>query len=508
VQGRPDLHVGVVDLSEAGAFNLALQEVPGRLPTTDGRSTSELLGVIGSLRDHEQPVVVVLHAEGVEQAESALMALLRAAMYRPLSVVLVVPGIQAIPAAIQDRCPLVVVRERVARVQAPEGSWEWAYPTVLRLPWRPPEEAWSLSVQKERREPLLPREGFWVVPRELQPLLTAALEDAVPDMEQASEEDDATPGVVAGVANDAPPSTTPVETVASDPPRAGRVVPGPATMPNTAAEQPGADGQTLISSYHPPRRCRVYEGGALVARTAPSSAAPSMMPSSPNAQMVIEAAPTPQTVERPVTLFLSTPSTEALPPDAPSSSSSAAPTRSPAPSSATSTTAYAPREDSEGNLIVDDHLLVLALQWAEQVGQEAQGVPITRFKRALNLPTKAHSYQLRDALRLRGLIRREVRDGWYRLISVHEAVRSGKLPFGPWYVPPADDLPGHASTTSTQPTGNGVEHRVEAHMEGGGSSGHHNEACMDEDETTGDRGGERLAPSVPVATGNVSEEHV
>ena len=68
--------------------------------------------------------------EDAAAAEGAMLPFLRAALYRPISVLLVVPGTEAIPAAIQHRCPLVEVRQRVARWQVPEGRWSWARPTV------------------------------------------------------------------------------------------------------------------------------------------------------------------------------------------------------------------------------------------------------------------------------------------------------------------------------------------------------------------------------------------
>ena len=106
-----------------------------------------------------------------------------------------------------------------------------------------------------------------------------------------------------------------------------------------------------------------------------------------------------------------------------------------------------PQEDSAGNLVIDQWLLILTLQWAEQVDPEQEGVSITRFKSGVGLPSKAHSFQLRDALRLHGLIRRELKkEGWYRLLTVEEAVRAGKLPTGPWYTSPADDVPREAAS--------------------------------------------------------------
>jgi hypothetical protein len=107
---------------------------------------------------------------------------------------------------------------------------------------------------------------------------------------------------------------------------------------------------------------------------------------------------------------------------------------------------YSAREDGAGNLVVDPQLLLLTLRWAEQIDPDNQGVSITRFKSGVGLPSKAHSFQLRDALRRHGLIRRELkREGWYRLLTVEEAVRAGKLPPGPWYTPPAEPVPPMAA---------------------------------------------------------------
>jgi len=107
-----------------------------------------------------------------------------------------------------------------------------------------------------------------------------------------------------------------------------------------------------------------------------------------------------------------------------------------------------------GNLIVDQRLLVMALRWAEQIGQDERGVPMTRFKNALHLPSKAHSLQLVEALRIHGLIRREVRDGWYELLTVEAAVRTGRLPPGPWYTPQsADRAPEAPAVVDTRQEG-------------------------------------------------------
>jgi len=104
-------------------------------------------------------------------------------------------------------------------------------------------------------------------------------------------------------------------------------------------------------------------------------------------------------------------------------------------------TTYTPHEDSAGNLVIDQRLLLLTLQWAEQIDPENQGVSITRFRSGVGLPSKAHSVDLRTALREHGLIRRELKkEGWYRLYTVEEAVRAGKLPPGPWYTPRPNDV--------------------------------------------------------------------
>jgi len=130
---------------------------------------------------------------------------------------------------------------------------------------------------------------------------------------------------------------------------------------------------------------------------------------------------------------------------------------------------YTPHEDSAGNLVIDQRLLLLTLQWAEQIDPENQGVSITRFKSGVGLPSKAHSVDLRTALREHGLIRRELKkEGWYRLYTVEEAVRAGKLSPGPWYTPrpndvsraaaPAEDVePGAPETEQSEPGAPGTD---------------------------------------------------
>jgi hypothetical protein len=114
VASRPDLRVGVLDLTATGALAVDLLDLPGRLPLTDGRDRHALLGAIGRLPDPEQPVVVVVAADDAAAAETALVPLLRAALYRPVSLVLAVPDRAAIPALLQARCPVIDIRERVA----------------------------------------------------------------------------------------------------------------------------------------------------------------------------------------------------------------------------------------------------------------------------------------------------------------------------------------------------------------------------------------------------------
>ncbi len=142
VQSRPDLRVGVLDLT-AGRLDVHLLDVPGRLPAQDSRNVSDVLSAIGRLPDQAQPVLVVLAADDTDAADAALLACLRVALYRPVSVLLVVPARAAIPAWFRARCPVVEVRRRVAQWQAPEGRWDWAQPTVLRLPWHDPQLSWS-----------------------------------------------------------------------------------------------------------------------------------------------------------------------------------------------------------------------------------------------------------------------------------------------------------------------------------------------------------------------------
>jgi len=193
-----------------GTLAAALIDLPGRLPTADGRNPSELLGAIGRLPDPEQLTVVVVAVEDAAAAEGAMLPFLRAALYRPLSVLLVVPGAEAIPAAIQHRCPLVEVRQRVARWQVPEGRWAWARPTVLRLPWRDPQQSWSAFPRHgSRHRTLLPLlDGFWAVPSELQAPLGGTSPKVVADDAEAGPDTVAERFVVKSAAAAANPKLT------------------------------------------------------------------------------------------------------------------------------------------------------------------------------------------------------------------------------------------------------------------------------------------------------------
>jgi hypothetical protein len=73
-----------------------------------------------------------------------------------------------LPAIIQDRLPLICVRQRQAHWQAPQGHWRWAGPTVLRLPWRTPTQPWPKNGRTAGIRPsLLPTADFWSVPQAL-----------------------------------------------------------------------------------------------------------------------------------------------------------------------------------------------------------------------------------------------------------------------------------------------------------------------------------------------------
>ena len=409
IRAHPDLRLGVLDVTATGTLAIDLLDLPGRLPTTDGRNATELLGAIGSLEDSQQPTLVVLAADDAGAVETAVVPLLRAALYRPVSVVIVVPALDAIPTLLRERCPLIHVQQRVAQWQAPQGEWQWASPTVLRLPWRDPHLSWPelprpvLSGRGRQVTPLPPLEDFWVVPVELETAFAPArgrhaLKDASLDA----------------------PLLPPVAT--SD-----KAV----SMSASDAENPARV-----------RRSRVYTVPAGVV-TDTADPKPEASVSSPDAVAPLPALPpTASTVDappRPTAAPLPR-RAEPLPP-------------LPRPAPASENMAYTPREDSAGKLIIDERLLAMTLLWAEQTDADNKGVPLTRFHRGLGLPTKAHSFQLRDALRLHGLIRREVREGWYRLLTVGEAVEAGKLPPGPWYIPSSMDS---ATSESTVADGAGV----------------------------------------------------
>jgi hypothetical protein len=395
IRAHPDLRLGVLDVTTTGTLAIDLLDLPGRLPTTDGRNVTELVGAIGSLEDSRQPVLVVLAADNAGVVETAVVPLLRAAMYRPVSVVIVVPDLDGIPSLLRERCPLIQVQQRVAQWQAPQGEWQWAGPTVLRLPWRDPHLSWPelprsiLAGRGQQVTSLPPLEDFWVVPVELETALgpsqrrqamTDAAHDAVPHPPlPAPDKETPTPG---------PDAETPVKA------RRSRVYPVPAgVVPGTGGT--GQEAHVSVTDAVPP--LPALPG---VASTADALSRTTAVPIKRRA--------------------------EPLPPF-------------PRPASSSQDVADAPREDGAGKLIVDERLLAMTLLWAEQTDTDNKGVPLTRFHRGVGLPTKAHSVQLRDALRLHGLIRREVREGWYRLLTVEEAVKSGKLPPGPWYIPSSMD---------------------------------------------------------------------
>ncbi len=432
------LRIGVLDQTEQGTLATALIDLPGRLPTADGYSPSELLGAIGSLPDQEQLTVVVLAVEDAAAAEGAMLPFLRAALYRPISVLLVVPSPGAIPAAIQHRCPLVEVRQRVARWQVPEGRWAWAKPTVLRLPWRDPQQSWSALPHhgSQHRAPLPLLDGFWAVPSALQAALGGRPTEAACDDVEAG-----------------PDTAVPV-----DGSQSGRTD----ERESGAAESGPTEGTMSAQALHRQRRSRVYSfpvdrrttkhaatQGDLSTALSPTEGAqgggaqpaqaPHMLPAPVQSRATVQ------------------PQQEASShrPPTPASPLPRLPGAVPTPEQ----TVYTPREDSAGNLVVDPWLLVMALRWAEQLGQDERGIPMTRFKGALRLPSKAHTLQLVKALRLHGLIRREVRDGWYELLTVEEAVRTGKLPPGPWYTPTSADQE-HDPTALLDARPAGADHAV------------------------------------------------
>ena len=89
-----------------------------------------------------------------------------------------------------------------------------------------------------------------------------------------------------------------------------------------------------------------------------------------------------------------------------------------------------------GKLVIEPALLALTLAWAEATDPDNTGVSITHFRSGVGLPSKAHNLQLCNALRDHGLIREALkREGWFRLLTVAEAVEAGNLPAGPWYTP-------------------------------------------------------------------------
>ena len=135
---RADLHVGVVDLTATGRLAVELAMMPGRLTTEDSGDAYELLTAINNIADPQQPVLAIVHAEDAPTAERTALMMLRAALHREVSLLLVVPTVADVPRMLQGRCPHLQMHDNASQWQMSEGAWERSGPAVLRPPWREP----------------------------------------------------------------------------------------------------------------------------------------------------------------------------------------------------------------------------------------------------------------------------------------------------------------------------------------------------------------------------------
>jgi len=315
IASQPGLRIALLDTAD-GAMALDLADVPQRLPTSDGGDVQELLGVLGSLHDPQAPVLVVVYAEDAAACEAAVIPLMRAASYLPLSLVVAAPDEQALPEVLRTRLPMIRVRNRQAHWQAPHGHWRWAMPTLLRLPWRDPAQPWPLpAAPAVPGGGLPPAAGFWAMPEELSALID------VPD-----------------------------------------------------AAAPAPDGE-VIGERGTDQSEMDVAGHASPAETGPATDEEGTRGSTPEGDQ---------------------------------------------------------RVDGAGRLIVDSPLLAAALQWAASA-DSGPGITLKGLAAGLQLPSRVAAAQLVDTLLAAGL-GAQTRDGWYRLLSVADAVASGKLPPGPWHV--------------------------------------------------------------------------
>ena len=171
VDGRTDVRIGVLDLSDDGLIAQLLASVPYRVPTVQRDDVQELLASLASTNNLKTPGFVVLYAESTAACEAAVNALLRATAYLQFSIVVVMPDEQQLPASIKGRVPIIRIRDDQAEWTAPFGDWKWAQPTILRLPWRDPAQPWPKPLGISTPGALLLAEDFWSIPDHLHQVL-------------------------------------------------------------------------------------------------------------------------------------------------------------------------------------------------------------------------------------------------------------------------------------------------------------------------------------------------
>lgn len=317
VDGRSDVRIGILDVAD-GTLARPLAQLPSRLPTARYDDVQELLGALATIEDPKAPALVVVYAEETSACEAAIIPLLRATAYLYLSIIIAMPSEDGLPEMIKTRIPLICVRGNHGLWEAPYGDWRWAQPTVLRLPWRDPTQAWPGAPRphQDLDHGALTTDQFWVMPDSLRFVLLG--EEATSFEEQDGQ----------------------------------------------AVDQ---FGQAFDSTNDHVSNWPAVQSGVSVDQDSDV-----------------------QKADQPI------------------------------------------RFDQYGLLIVDDALIAHVLGWAEE-NDQGEGASFRKLQTGLGLPNKLATERLMQALHEGNFIAEQLpRQGWFRLMTVSQAVSQGHLADGPW----------------------------------------------------------------------------
>jgi hypothetical protein len=317
VDGRSDVHIGILDVAD-GTLARPLAQIPNRLPTVRYDDVQELLGALGTIEDSKAPALVVVYAEETAACEAAITPLLRATAYLYLSIIIAMPSEDSLPEMIKARIPLICVRGNQGLWEAPYGDWRWAQPTVLRLPWRDPAQAWR-GAPRLHQDPdpgALTLDQFWVIPDSLRYVL----------------------------------------------------------LGEEAASFEEGDGQAIDQSEQAIDSTNNHGSNSTAVQSGVS----------------VDQDTDVHTTDQPI------------------------------------------RFDQHGLLIVDDRLIAYVLRWAEE-NDQGEGASFRKLQTGLGLPNKLATERLMQALYECSFIAEQLpRQGWFRLMTLSQAISQGQLADGPW----------------------------------------------------------------------------